>query len=254
MVMKALTRCGLMRTVTLALGLLWWPASPVGADDARRPEPVDQTVSDMDPLAQSLRRVETGLRADGEQTSLFAVPDGAASRALRATPAAPLSSDHYYRVGPGFVAQLDRPAYLVRVGRKGVALNRAPRRDGEVIELAPANTVFLLALPDALLPSTRVPDAPLPGAGDGDSPDSPMAQAPAATKLGAVPQRVNTRLDLRVRARLNGRVEARRTGGVIRPRPPAASRFALPVNIPGIPSAPGVRTTPGAPRPSEGGA
>jgi hypothetical protein len=94
--------------------------------------PIDQAVEDLDALGTSLRRVEPGLRSDGEQTSLFQVP------------ADEYGQSQLYRVGPGFRARVDRVDYLVRRDRRDVAFNVAPRHDGEFVELAPTQTVYEL--------------------------------------------------------------------------------------------------------------
>ncbi len=100
-------------------------------------EPVDQAVGDLDPLSTSLRRVELGLRPDGEQTSLYRIDqpafnpnsdDGGGYAPGEALPTAPA----YYRLAPGFRARLERMDYM----RSG--------SDGQFVELIPANTVFEL--------------------------------------------------------------------------------------------------------------
>jgi|GEM_PF-5267899 len=112
-------------------------------------QPVDQAVGDLDRLSTSLRHVQPGLRHDGEQTSLYTTPQAspASLPSLNKTYSltAPVSQHPaYLRVGPGFTAQMDRPDYIVRRGRKGTASNIAPRRDGEFAEVIPANTVFII--------------------------------------------------------------------------------------------------------------
>jgi hypothetical protein len=108
--------------------------------------PIDQAVEDLDALGTSLRRVEPGLRSDGEQTSLFQ------------TPADEFGQSQLYRVGPGFRARVDRVDYLVRRDRRDVAFNVAPRRDGEFVELAPTQTVY------ELTPMPTIVAPPPPGA------------------------------------------------------------------------------------------
>lgn len=106
-------------------------------------QPVDQAVEDLDPLATSLRRVEKGLRYDGEHTNLFKVFE---------LDAGPDSQPTYYRIGPGVTARVHRLDYLVRTGEKGLALNIKTRLDGEFIELIPADTVFELRSLEELIP------------------------------------------------------------------------------------------------------
>lgn len=148
-------------TIWLALaGVLpgWWAvtvAEPMFPASALRP--VDQAVADLDPLATSLRRVEVGLGRDGQQASLFEV-------------APPPGHVHhvpvYYRIGPGFVTRVNRMDYLVRRGRRELAMNEAPFMDGEFIELIPANTVFELTPLDQLA-RQRAQAGPSGGPGPG---------------------------------------------------------------------------------------
>jgi hypothetical protein len=125
--------------------------------------PVDQAVADLDPLALSLRRVEAGLRDEGEQTSrLFAfTPDPSTAFAAGGALGRPVSPS-YYRIGKGFVAKVDRITYLVRDPEGGVALNITPAKDGEFIEMIGANTVFDLRALDlnAAMPLAPTPPAP----------------------------------------------------------------------------------------------
>ena len=156
-----------MRSIILAVGLvaIAIAASPVwGQQTLRGLEPVDQTVTDMDQLSESLRYMEMGLRPDGEQTSLFRVADSWRDPWMR--DARPWQRDRtYYRIGPGFVSRVDRLDYLVIRGQGRDAklrLNLMPRRDGEFVELIPANTVFELRPLDQLLlePADQMDMAP----------------------------------------------------------------------------------------------
>jgi len=146
-------------------------------------EPVDQAVADLDPLARSERVVQPGLRADGEQTSLFVMPP----RQGRPANAPP----RYLRFAPGMRAEMPRGDYLVPVdpliGPTGqpVATNVAPAADGRFIEIIPADTVFHLEPID-----TRI----TPPSGD-----------PAQPQAGAHPAQPDTRLDYRVNLRVDQR-------------------------------------------------
>ena len=135
-------------------------------------QPVDQGVGDLDELSTSLRAVRTGLRSDGEQTSLYVVPTMRDGRVERV----------YYRIGPGFVARLHRPDYLVPISRDRVARNVQPAVDGRFIEVIPANTVFDLR---------------------------PRYPEPAVSAGGWVDPRVQHRVDGRIEGRIDGRVEGR---------------------------------------------
>lgn len=133
--------------------LIW--AVAVAAAPAAPPEylhPVDQAVADLDPLATSLRRLEWGLRVDGEQSSLIRrqVDNGGAG-----------PETVHYRVGQGFIARAPRLNYLVRRGKRELFLNITPRRDGEFIEMPAADTVYDLRLPDQIFaPNTAAPPSP----------------------------------------------------------------------------------------------
>jgi hypothetical protein len=145
-------------------------------------QPVDQAVADLDRLSVSQRKVEVGLRYDGEQTSLFRAPTQVPYR----PGFGPQSDEPYYRVGPGFIARVTRLDYIVRVGREGTAYNIKPRRDGEFLELVTANTRFELRPLEAIAP--RVPLRQLPPA------RSPQLQGPMDLRLNfqVEPQRVES--------------------------------------------------------------
>lgn len=165
-------------------------------------EPVDQAVGDMDLLSESLRRVQTGLRGDGEQTSVFRWVDprqteGWSGASRPTLPAGQQGPNVYFRLAPGVVAQVDRLEYLVRVGEKQVGLNIQPRRDGEFIEMPSANTVFHLSWPPAVEIKGAEPQiGGPPGGRDGEG----------TTNTGPIDSRLNYRVDTRVDTRLDGRV------------------------------------------------
>ncbi|MCX5662277.1 MAG: hypothetical protein NTW19_21570 [Planctomycetota bacterium] len=128
-----------MRLATPILACLALATCFAASAHAQTLVPVDQAVGDLDPLSRSQRSVQLGLRSTGEQSALFEVrPDPATLINLGPIYEAP----SYYRIGPGFNAHVDRLDYLVATGKRSVATNQAPRRDGEFIELIPANTVF----------------------------------------------------------------------------------------------------------------
>ncbi len=158
------------------------------AASAQSPAPVDQAVADLDLLGTSLRRIETGLRQDGEQTSLYTLDPATAGaltgRDLGTVTATPV----YLRVGPGFAASINQIDYLVRSDDpsqpKKIDLNVAPRRDGEFIELVPPNTVYLLS--------------PV---------DEQRYNPPAAEPVN--PHRMDYRIDGRVDGRIDSRLDNR---------------------------------------------
>ncbi len=106
-------------------------------------EGVDQGVGDLDVLSHSMRQTQTGLRSDGEGTSLYRIKaqDAAAGMLGGAQ-----TQDGFYRVGPGFTAKVDRMTYMVvdPYREKTFNANVQGKRDGQFVEVLPANTVFLL--------------------------------------------------------------------------------------------------------------
>jgi hypothetical protein len=148
-------------------------AASVFADPAE-PQPIDQAVGDADKLATSLRRVDVGLRSDGEQTSLFRVQP---SQYLPQT---------FLRVAPGLRARVERVDYLIRTGKKTFEMNISPRRDGQFLELVPANTVFDLRPVERAIPST--PLAP--------DDESPAVNAVVDSRVdGAIDGQVSNRVE-----------------------------------------------------------
>ena len=120
--------------------------------------PVDQAVGDLDPLSTSLRRVNVGLRSDGEHTSLFQFDRYAdqlwfGAHSISAIGSGTTSQLAYYRVAPGFQAVVDRVDYAVPVGQNSFRFNVPPVRDNQFIELTPANTVFVLTPPAPVTPT-----------------------------------------------------------------------------------------------------
>jgi len=152
-------------------------------------KPVDQAVADLDPLAVSFRKIDTGLRTDGENTSLFTpapLPGKQLPpRWMSLEPIRPIESVPYYFISPGVRARVDRINYLVRNERPhGVDVNVTPRKDGEFIELIPANTVFDLS-PDVVRPELDTPKLP------------PLSNAPARLDL-RVDRQVQSHVDRRI--------------------------------------------------------
>lgn len=158
--------------------------------------PVDQAVGDLDGLTTSLRNVQVGLRSTGEQTSLYqqvvAAGEPDYDRAAWVSTAIGQQRAVYYRIGPGFRARVSRLNYLVRVGDKGLALNIAPRFDGEFVELIPNDTVF--ELNPSMVDYRRLRSA--------DS-SAVRAAIPAMTPVAGL---VNGRVDGQINGRIDGRV------------------------------------------------
>lgn len=125
-------------------GVLVLPLSLLSAPlHAETIEGVDQGVGDLDVLSHSMRQTQTGLRSDGEGTSLYRIKaqDGAAG-----VIGGVQTQDGFYRVGPGFTAKVDRMTYMVvdPYREKTFNANVQGKRDGQFVEVLPANTVFLL--------------------------------------------------------------------------------------------------------------
>ncbi|MCC6581407.1 MAG: hypothetical protein IT440_13300 [Phycisphaeraceae bacterium] len=178
---------------TLAMGMVWTGLAVLAANAAAADpmlNPVDQGVGDLDALSTSLRSAERGLRIDGEQTSLFALPYGSAitqDTSVQARTA-------YLRLAPGFAAKVDRMEYLVRQGEEDLGTNVAPRHDGEFVEVIPANTVFILD-PAAQLPHAAAAE-PTPSA-----PNQLVAMPVNAQVDNRVEGRLSTKLDNKVTAK-----------------------------------------------------
>ncbi len=158
--------------------------------------PIDQAVTDQDPLARSLRVVQVGLRHDGEQTSLFGSPDRGSGR---------FEDEMFYRVGPGFRARLSRMDYIVPVARDRdriiAEMNINPVVDGHFLEQPHSHLVWELEprpLESGPLP-LHPPDVAEPDPVDAEQPPAEMFQ-----------RRLD---DARIDGRIDGRIDARIGGG-----------------------------------------
>jgi len=164
-------RIAVMAGVILAATGHPWQLDARG-EPAPRLEPVDQAVGDLDDLSTSLRRMEIGLQRHGEQTKLYRIED-------------PSEQDrpHYYRTGPGFRARLTRPEYLVvsneENGRSQLAINVAPYREGQFIELVPPGTVWEIDTFDAAVPPVSAHRFPGPTGGVDTASDGVGYRIPA---------------------------------------------------------------------------
>lgn len=165
---------------------------PVLAVPSQQLQPVDQAVGDLDPLSVSMRRIEVGLRIDGEQTSLFKTV-GRDSQ---------FGEMQYYRIGPGFTARVNRMDYLVlRDGgrRSQLDMNIAPRVDGEFLELIPADTLFEIQPLDPHASSYPLTFEAQPRG---------RALGPVRTQW-RIDNAVDTRIDLRINRRINTDLDRR---------------------------------------------
>jgi hypothetical protein len=110
-----------------ALGLLALTVPASGQSPERRGlEPVEQRVEDEEPLARSLRRLESGLSDIGQDSAVY----------RRKTPKDGEGSPRYYYIGRGVTAEFDRSQYI-RIGRKGE----------RIAQKIPPNTVFHIGRP-----------------------------------------------------------------------------------------------------------
>ena len=209
--------------------LLAVPAAALAGPPAQW-QPVDQAVADLDPLSVSQRRVETGLRSTGEQTTLYrVVVPGVNDRFIDpganagVNPGALGPKVVYYQIVPGVRAKVTRVDYLVKNGGAPSALDIAPTSNGQFVKVVGADTVFELgpaptqavAQPssDALPAGTPVAAPVFPASAAGKSPrvdgritDSPTPAAPAASST-SVPV-IAGQLDARIDGRLDARVQA----------------------------------------------
>lgn len=105
-------------------------------------QPVDQTVSDLDLRAASMRRVEQGIGVYGQSGYLYHrgdLPPGYAPGYDGL--GLPLTQQYQLRQ-PGFTAWLDRPDYLVVDQNGEMKLNVSPIQGFGAVGLIPPNAVF----------------------------------------------------------------------------------------------------------------
>lgn len=173
------------------LGLAWLGVSPVLAAPASALVPVDQAVDDIDHLSRSLRQVQVGLRADGEQTSLFRLSP--AQRGL-----AEQAPAKYLRIGPGFRAYTHQLDYVVPVhklkDRIEYRSNITPVVDGLFVEVVRLDVVYDLrpVQPRSLVQQTTPQPEPRP------LPDPRVQTRIYGTVEGQVNGQINGRIDARV--------------------------------------------------------
>jgi hypothetical protein len=124
------------------------PAGQLSAQEnqAAQWQPVDQTVSDLDLRAASMRRVEQGIGVYGQSGSLYQrgdLPPGFAPGYAPGYDGLGLPLNQQYQLRqPGFTAWLDRPDYLVVDQNGEMKLNVSPIQGGGAVGLIPPNTVF----------------------------------------------------------------------------------------------------------------
>lgn len=179
---------------------------------------VDANVSDVDPLAASLRRVEPG-NAQHSFNARLTTTDFGAGWTPYNRPNGSAEDRKYRYTSPGLTALIDRPDYLVATD-EGLGLNVQPRRDGEQFMLIPANTVFSL------------------------TPYTPKRQeadlAPPPINL------VERRLNLRVDRDDRGTLQNRFTGETSRASTPATPKPSLAQAIPAYRDGLGRQVFPGS--------
>jgi len=170
----------------IALVVLLTAATVASAQEYR---PVDQGVGDLDALSISLRQVQSGIRRDGEQTSLYQVAPGGV------TGQSPTHQPVYLRVAPGFQAEVNRIDYVVPTVDHQVKVNAASMKDGQFLEFIPPNTVFVLT------PQTEEELAP-PVVESGD--DNRLDLRVDGRHNRLVDRQINTLIDTRVDGRVRG--------------------------------------------------
>ncbi len=148
--------CSRMISMRYGLALAALIVSSAFAQPSETLLPVDQAVADLDPLSTSLRRIEMGLRINGQHTSLFQLNQTSTNPSASAAPQGPV----YYRIGQGFQARIDRPQYLIGLGTSNPQLNVPPLRDGQFVELVPPNTTFIIAPLQLQTPTPAPPPNP----------------------------------------------------------------------------------------------
>lgn len=170
------------------------PALAEQAPDPAQLQPVDQAVSDIDPMVNSLRVVEKGLSYLGDQSRLYKpvslnVVDTPAAHSIALAPV----NSVYYRTGPGYLVRVPRVNYLVRWPTGDITSNQTPGVDGQYREIIPNDMVYLIdQIP--LRSELTVTYNPVPPSED-----------------RSINSRVDPqRLDLRVDRRVDMRVEARK--------------------------------------------
>ena len=164
--------------------VLTWVCAASGQELLQKP-PVDQTVSDLDPLGTSLRWVEPGNAQFSNRVRLYRLDESGVDPATGLI----FPGQYLYR-SPGVQARLDRPQYLSlspfsTPNHSQMVINAAPAVDGAFIEMIPPNTFFDLVL----RPDPR------------SSPANPYGDQSQANGV-----RMNTRIDTRIDSRIDGRV------------------------------------------------
>jgi hypothetical protein len=106
---------------------------------------VDQAVGDLDPLSESIRRIDPAVGRDLNTGRIRLIQptnreDGFGLRLG-------FDAGYYEYRAPGVRAVFQRPDYLTRNRDGQVVLNQTPATDGEYLELIPPNTVFNLSNP-----------------------------------------------------------------------------------------------------------
>ena len=119
----------------LAVAVLAAATLPASAQSLQQKgyEAVEQRVGDVDPLHQSMRKVESGLYEFGQGSSVFRGPD----------------AQRLYFITQGFTLSYDRSQYFEFEDKHGQTF---------VAQQVPPNTVFHLGLPQQ--PQTIAPRAP----------------------------------------------------------------------------------------------
>jgi len=196
------------RTILFAAVLTWSgsTSSIVAQSDSQALVPVDQTVSDLDLRAGSLRYVEQGIGVYGQSGSLY--------RRTSLDPwstgsGQPLTQQYVFRQ-PGVTAWIDRPDYLVQDELGELHLNTSPSQDRQFLGLIPPNTVFDLTPPTAGGLNFYAPQR----------------------RDGWRDTRINTRINTRIDGIINTRRSTKISGQIVGPSsgsfPPPPKAYKLP--------------------------
>ena len=146
---------------TLAAAILLWVSAVTAAQRVPPLQPVDQAVSDLDPLSTSLRWVEPGNAVFSHRVRIHQLRG---QPAIDPTTGLALPREYLFRA-PGVRARIDRPQYLVlspfsTPKKPRLDQNVSPALDGGLIEVIGPNTIFDLVPRPIITTSTHGLDRP----------------------------------------------------------------------------------------------
>jgi len=123
-------------------------------------KPVDQAVEDLDPLSAGLRHVDPGNALFSDRVSLYQPLYSTQwpqqpSQWANTTIGIDLGSRYQYRM-QGMQAFIDQPEYISQNASEEYGFNFSPAKDGQFIEIIPANTIFNLIPEHELMTPTPI--------------------------------------------------------------------------------------------------